>query len=434
MKRIILAALLAWALTAGAASARGEAASPDPGSVGTAQAVTAAEAEQEADSPEDRKPDEELRPKEMARDLSRECLFDGRSGEHHELTDGSYARDYRTRAPNGLSSLRVTAPEGEVVGAVYIQWHSLPRPLLIQVPGEGDEWVTVSECDGDFYAQYIPIPELSDFRLVCREDPSERMEICEMKVLSPGTPPEDIQLWQKPGDKVDMMLIVGHPDDELLWFGGLLPYYGGELGKNVLVICAAMNRSIRRLELLDALWACGVRTHPIHCMLYDFTTGDMKEVLHKWGGEEKLEEMFTGFYRRYKPDVVVLHDVNGEYGHGIHRAVSWLGRKCAELSKEAWAYPEQAELYGLWDVPKIYIHLYPENQIRMDWHQPLKTFGGKTALKVAQEAMLMHKTQIEHGWAVQDGGEMDNELYGLYRTLVGPDLQKNDLMENIPAH
>ena len=51
-----------------------------------------------------------------------------------------------------------------------------------------------------------------------------------------------------------------------------------------------------------------------------------------------------------------------------------------------------------------------------------------------QEAMLMHKTQIEHGWAVQDGGEMDNELYGLYRTLVGPDLQKNDLMENIPEH
>ena len=434
MKRRILAALLAWALTAGTAAARGENASPDPGSVGTAQAVTAAEAEQEADSPEDRKPDEELRPKEMARDLSRECLFDGRSGEHHELTDGSYARDYRTRAPNGLSSLRVTAPEGEVVGAVYIQWHSLPRPLLIQVPGEGDEWVTVSECDGDFYAQYIPIPELSDFRLVCREDPSERMEICEMKVLSPGTPPEDIQLWQKPGDKVDMMLIAGHPDDELLWFGGLLPYYGGELGKNVLVICAAMNRSIRRLELLDALWACGVRTHPIHCMLYDFTTGDMKEVLHKWGGEEKLEEMFTGFYRRYKPDVVVLHDVNGEYGHGIHRAVSWLGRKCAELSKEAWAYPEQAELYGLWDVPKIYIHLYPENQIRMNWHQPLKAFGGKTALKAAQEAMLMHKTQIEHGWAVQDGGEMDNELYGLYRTLVGPDLKKNDLMENIPAH
>ncbi len=68
-----------------------------------------------------------------------------------------------------------------------------------------------------------------------------------MKVLTPGIPPDTVQICQKPGEKVDMILIAGHPDDELLWFGGLLPYYAGELKKSVLFITAAMTRTIRRL-------------------------------------------------------------------------------------------------------------------------------------------------------------------------------------------
>ena len=368
-----------------------------------------------------------------ARDISQECLFNGISGKGHNLTDGTYARDFKTGLRDGARGLQITAPQGATVGAIYIQWHSLPLPLNIQTHDKAGSWVTVSSCDGDFYAQYIPIPNLRDFRIVCRDDPLQQLSICDMKVLTPGTPPDTVQLWQKPGDKVDMMLIAGHPDDELLWFGGTLPTYAGEQHKNVLVICAAMNRSIRRLELLDCLWACGVRTHPIHCVLEDFSTTNMNDVIRRWGGQEKLLEMFTGYYRRYKPDVVLLHDINGEYGHGIHRTVSWLGRECAELASDRTAYPDQVAKYGTWKIPKIYIHLYPENVIQMDWHQPLSAFGGKTAIEAAADAMYWHKTQTDHGWAVTEGGDLDNSLFGLYRTLVGQDTEKKDFFENIPA-
>lgn len=367
-----------------------------------------------------------------ARDISLDCEYNGRPGKGHNLTDGGYSRDFTTGFWENTHGLEIKAPEGEVIGAVYIQWHYQPQALYIQARGEDGAWVTVGQCDGDFYAQYIRTPALNDLMLVCKEDPHRPMTICEMRVLTPGEPPEGIQLWQKPGDKVDMMMLVGHPDDEVLWFGGALPYYAGEQGKNVLVVCAAMNRSIRRLELLDCLWACGVRTHPVHCMFVDFTTRDKDQVFLEWGGQAKLLETFTEYYRQYRPDVVLLHDVKGEYGHGIHQTMCWLGQQCAELAADASAYPEQVQKYGTWNIPKIYIHLYPENQIRMDWHRPLSAFGGKTAIEIAMDAMTMHRTQLPHGWRVEDGGEMDNALYGLYRTLVGEDVRKDDFFENIP--
>ncbi len=367
-----------------------------------------------------------------ARDIGRECTFNGHPGEKHYLTDGSYTRDFTTGFWEGTRGLEIRAPEGETIGALYIQWHYQPGPLDIRARNAEGAWVTVAQCDNDFYAQYIRTPALDDLLIVCREDPMKALVICDMKVLTPGAPPEDVQLWEAPGDKVDMMLLAGHPDDEMLWFGGTLPYYAGELGKKVLVVCGAMNRSIRRLELLDCLWACGVRTHPIHCQFVDFTTKDMDRVLQEWGGKEKLLERFTELYRRYRPDVVLLHDVNGEYGHGMHKAMSWLGRECAELAPYASVYPEQAEKYGTWDVPKIYIHLYPENQIRMDWHRRLSAFEGRTAIEAAMDAMSWHRTQTQHGWMVEDGGEMDNALFGLYRTRVGADVKKDDFFEHIP--
>ena len=133
-----------------------------------------------------------------------------------------------------------------------------------------------------------------------------------------------------------------------------------------------------------------------------------------------------------KPDVVVLHDTEGEYGHTAHMAFCWLGQQGVERAADPAEHPASAAEWGVWNVPKTYIHLYPENQLRMDWHQPLSAFGGKTGLQVAAEAFLCHATQQER-WQVQDGGEWDNALFGLWRTTVGPDTVKTDLFENIPA-
>jgi len=88
-------------------------------------------------------------------------------------------------------------------------------------------------------------------------------------------------------------------------------------------------------------------------------------------------------------------------------------------------------------VPKTYVHLYGENQIRMDWNVPLAAFGGKTGLEVAAEALECHVSQMDENaaWQMADvsSGQCDNGLFGLWRTTVGPDVAGGNMFENIPV-
>ena len=60
------------------------------------------------------------------------------------------------------------------------------------------------------------------------------------------------------------------------------------------------------------------------------------------------------------------------------------------------------------------------------------TAATNTSLEVAQEAYTWHISQSEKSYAVLDHGKYDNSVFGLYRTLVGPDVEKNDFFEHIP--
>jgi LmbE family N-acetylglucosaminyl deacetylase len=139
----------------------------------------------------------------------------------------------------------------------------------------------------------------------------------------------------------------------------------------------------------------------------------------------------VALYRKHKPDVVMLHDERGEYGHGVHRLISEAGRKAADAAADPARYLRSFESDGIWDVPKIYMHLYEENVIRMNWHVPLERFDGQTAYQIAEQAFLCHRSQ-SNDWDMHSGQEYDNSLFGLWRSMVGEDVQKADLFENIP--
>ena len=105
-------------------------------------------------------------------------------------------------------------------------------------------------------------------------------------------------------------------------------------------------------------------------------------------------------------------------------------------------YPESAEKYGLWDVPKTYLHMYPEGQIEMDWDQPLERFDGMTAYEVTKFiGFPAHVSQYwDFAWYTA-GFETSKEVpkcgpreYGLFRTTVGEDVEKNDFFENVTSH
>lgn len=358
-----------------------------------------------------------------AEDITQEVSISG--AEHRSrLRDGSYIH------VSSAHRLTITAPEGKTIGGVSIRWKRFPLAVAIQQRDADGSWVTVTTYEGKHYQQFYPVDGLQEIRILHRDQPGEAMEMLELTVITPGEIPASVHVWQDPADKVDLMLLHGHPDDELLWFGGLLPYYGGALGKEVLVVCASVSHYQRRQELLDALWVCGIRTHPVFLGLEDVISGDRDKVLDRWGRDRALMQV-TELYRRYRPDVVVTHDIQGEYGHGVHRAISYVARKALTLAPDASSYPQQVEACGTWDVPKMYVHLYAENQLAMDWWQPLACFGGRTAQDVAREAFLCHLSQQDRGWAVEDHAEYDNSLFGLYRTTVGADVTGGDLFEHI---
>ena len=371
-----------------------------------------------------------------AEDITMASALNGYTGDVHpsNMRDGAYKSYWESMLRYGLHSLTITAPEGKTIGGLLIRWKSWPLAVVAQANRDG-EWVDVASCDADFMAQYIQIPGEEEIRIISREDNGKtKLEISEITIVTPGELPEDFQVWRKAPDKVDMLLLATHPDDEVLWFGGLLPTYAGEQSKDVLVACGAHNNYYRRLELCDCLWAMGVDIYPHFLRYYDATAAGTGAIFEAWGGRGKVQGDLVALYRQYKPDVLVLQAVEGESGHSAHKALSLAGREAVAYAASEADFPETAEAYGVWDVPKVYVHLWEENQITMDWHVPLTRFGGLNGMEVAAIGFDKHVSQRgKSRYSIHDGGETDCSLFGLFHTTVGEDVEKNDMFENIPV-
>ena len=95
--------------------------------------------------------------------------------------------------------------------------------------------------------------------------------------------------------------------------------------------------------------------------------------------------------------------------------------------------PASVKEYGAWEVKKVYLHLYSENQIKMDWDQPFSPDSPISPIFLAKEAFDKHRSQQGYFTMEEFGTVYDNRLFGLYFSTVGPDVLKNDFFENIPA-
>lgn len=275
--------------------------------------------------------------------------------------------------------------------------------------------------------------------------------INELYAFTAGELPDFVQRWELPEEgNTDLLLFSAHGDDEHLFFAGVLPYYAGELGYQVQVVYLTDHHNnvgpTRLREMLDGLWATGVTTYPIWGTYPDFMQRELNTAYMQYERNNITREDLIGFVmeniRRFKPKVVVTHDFNGEYGHGQHMVLADVTTAAVEISMDPAQYPESAEKYGTWDVPKTYIHLYEENPVVMDWDQPLDAFDGKTAFYVSiYVAFQKHKSQVADFESYYRGCGKATEIpenspiyYGLYRSTVGEDVQKNDFFENVTTH
>lgn len=280
--------------------------------------------------------------------------------------------------------------------------------------------------------------------------------INEIVAYTPGQVPDTVQKWEAPKeDGTDLILFSTHGDDEQLFFAGLLPYYAAELDYEVLVVYLTDHHNVdttRRVrEMLAGLWAVGVKTYPVIGHFEDVKTSGLQETYNWFEREGRTKEELLGFVveqlRRFNPKVVVAHDFKGEYRHGEHMLYADLVAQALEISNDPSSYPELAKKYGLWDVPKAYFHLYQENPIVLDWDQPMETFDGLTPFQVTQKyGFPAHKSQQRswfYLWIYGNYGEIDKASqiteyspceYGLYRSTVGADVEKNDFFENVTTY
>ena len=337
------------------------------------------------------------------------------------IRDGSY-----DTAPKLARGNAIEIAGTEEIGGLYVQLWNTVIPFEIQVPS-GDGWRTVHR-EEERFSNWYPLPEGTQ-RVRLRNAGKHDLRIAELGVYSAGDKPAAVPLWTDP-EKADMMLVVAHPDDDLLWFGGLMPTYAGERGLALKVVYAVPTSADRKLELLDALWHCGVTAYPSLLGFGDVIGRSVQDQYRRWGQNTVFAAM-TEVIRRYRPDVLVTHGEKGEYGHAAHRTVCDACKRAVGFAADPEKYPKSAEAYGVWQVKKLYLHELTENQIVMDWHRPLSHFDGKDSYQVACEAFAMHASQVKRGWAMEDRGEHDSSLFGLYLTTVGPDTD-HDLMEHIP--
>ena len=279
------------------------------------------------------------------------------------------------------------------------------------------------------------------------------VRLSEIMLFSSGAPPDNVQVWQPPLEgRADIVLFSTHSDDDQLFFAGLLPLYAGQKGLNVQVVYMTDHRNMtnrRAHEMVNGLWAVGVRNYPVLGPFADFRIDDREKTYERYRNmgisESVLLEYVVRQVRRFRPQVAIAHDINGEYGHGMHRVYTDLVIKSLDITPDASQYQESAQMYGTWEIPKLYIHLYSMNKVVIDYDQPLDRFGGMTAFQVSQKlGYPCHVTQQGTWYTGWINGTNGNRItratqitsynpcyFGLYRSTVGPDEGQNDFMEHI---
>lgn len=363
-----------------------------------------------------------------------ECVNDSckwlvSEGNKDRFLDKSYNTSW---VPEGSDPLiRIMLPEG---GAGYIEigWKKLNTDFTLTQYNEAQQEISVithaDDPNGYYYTQTYDL--LDDARYVFLSFHQENQGVNVIRVFSRGELPPYVNHWKPQHEKCDLMVISTHMDDEWLWFGGIIPYYNTVAKKNVQIMYMANCGRFRYNEALKACSVVGVQNMPVFLGLKDERIGSFNETLDHWGGAEAVLERVVEKIRMYKPEVILTHDWNGEYGHNQHKITSRCMEYAIEYAADETKFPQSVAAYGTWQVKKLYRHLETKCPIEFDWHIPYEELGGRTCLQAATDAMEQNKSQLK-AYQVQDHGKYDNAKFGLSYTVVGEDVLHNDLFENL---
>ena len=333
------------------------------------------------------------------------------------LTDRKFTTKSESKQQKN-PSLTITSDTG--IYGLYLCFQKRPERYEIQAD-RGNGWETVLEGNEYIHAFYALEGE-TQIRVLALGDSRQVMGFNEVYAFGEGRIPGWVQQWEPTPEKSDVLFLVAHPEEELLYLGGAIPYYAVELERTAAVALLSYDNTTRRSEFLNGLWSMGYRQYPV---IGEFKTAKAKGVKAAYrntGGEEAVASWISGVLEATRPEVMVGPDEAGEGGNAQRMMLADACRKAFQSAAG-------------WQPRKLYLHLYggEEEQTVFDWTRPMEKLGGRTGMGLAYYGYLFHKTQDTQEKSVyQEGIQYANNRFGLAESLTGPDALKNDFLENIP--
>lgn len=369
-----------------------------------------------------------------ATDLTAQCtiLCNG-GGISNDMRDNSYFTR-GTVAAGSVIKVSCATP----IGGIYARFDQTGRdeyPAAWTLEVNGEE----RSCgENGWQQQYVGGFSATELTMTFHEETG----ISDLYFISEGARPDWVHDWAEQPEKVDVLLMACHSDDDQYTFCGLIPWV---LSKGASIQVAYFinhyTHPNRVHEQLDGLWASGIHHYPEMGHYRDEERDStLQNYIDTGFTEEELIGSCVEVYRRYKPQVVVTHAVNGEYGHGGHIIYTQLCIDAIEHSNNPESYPESAEKYGVWELPKVYVHLQQEKEVVLDFDTPLDMFDGRTAYKVGQDAFMYEVSQTwypgQMSWLY--GQDLASEVtenpvnrYGLFYSTVGDDVNSDTIFDNL---
>lgn len=390
-------------------------------------------------------------PQDTAADITKETTFSGSGFSSFDFLADSDIKTYV--ASNG--NVEITLESSVSIGSLYLLFDLEYGNYTITDNNTG---TVITAGQHGFLHEYVTLNSPTTSVTLRFDNGSVRLS--ELSVFSEGSAPDFVQDWNAPLDnKADIVLFATHGDDDQLFFAGLLPYYAAEVNCGVQVVYLTDHRNLtyaRTHEMLNGLWNVGVTAYPVFGNFADFRIDDLQGTYDYYEdlgtSKEELQSFVVEQIRRFKPQVAIGHDLAGEYGHGMHMVYADLLVHALDMTNNSAYFPESAKQYGVWDVPKTYLHLYAENPIELNYDTPLEAFDGMTAFEVTKTlGYPCHESQ-QYTWFTKwinwvnmsVGGtpvtsatqiaDYNPCKFGLYRSTVGADVKKNDFLENIVTY
>lgn len=343
------------------------------------------------------------------------------------LRDGSYS----TSVSFSETDIITITSDTPIYG-IYLIWDLPAVEWTLSYKSLSSQSISKTCGTNGFLHEYVSIP---DGAVSCTVNFSKSARISDIFCYGNGSLPNDVQIWQPSCEKADMLVFSTHADDEILFLGGPLVTYGSsdDVDVQVVYMCEFWStQKVREHEKLDGLWECGIRHYPVSGNFKDLYSMSLEAAMQQYDYND-LVKFLTEQIRRFKPQVCVTQDLNGEYGHGGHRILVKAFCEAVDNCGKTDFCPDSVKTYGKYDVPKAYLHLYEQGKINLNLRTPIAALDNRTGLDVLKSAYKKHVSQQGWWFYVSDEYQYSCASFGLYRTTVGADTG-NDMLEHIVTY